>query len=267
MPESWSTLINGLSLAFYVAALALSFLHGGLRRTRIAPWIIGCLAAGFLGHTVEVTTSWASSGTIPATTLRELCGAQAWILVFLYLILFVRLRNTILAFFLTPIVTVSYLLYMLLPVTHLEPKAYFYTPWFVFHILTLLFGMSLFLLSFLYAMIYIVQDNRLRRQLPPPRLPLPPVERASRWASRLLLWGYPLFTVGILSSIVYGVRYGTGRDWHPGLMEGASILAWLVLGLAVWGWFSAKVGPRKRSWLIVAGACFTVLILIGILWH
>ena len=50
-------------------------------------------------------------------------------------------------------------------------------------------------------------------------------------------------------------------------MEAASVSAWLVLGVAIWGWFSAKVQPRKRSWLIVAGACFTILITLGMLWH
>ena len=35
-------------------------------------------------------------------------------------------------------------------------------------------------------------------------------------------------------------------------------LAWIVLGLAGYGWLTAKVHPRRRTWLVVAGAAFSV---------
>ena len=97
--------------------------------------------------------------------------------------------------------------------------------------------------------------------------PIPSLEEAERWSARLLLAGYPLFSLGMFSSILYGVLHGSKQNYRPGVLEAASILAWLILGVAGYGWLTAKVHPRRRSWFVVAGAALSVLIIIGIIWH
>ena len=260
-------MLEHLALFGYVGALAFAFLYGGFRLTGVAYWVMGFLLLGFAFQTGHIFEKWAESGIIPATTLSDLCSAMAWMLVFLYLAMYWKLQNTIMTFFLMPLVTTSFLLSSALPTGKLEVKPFFYTPWFVTHIVLLVMGMGFFFLSFLYATVYIMQDHRLRKQHAPPRLALPSLQEAQKLATLFLLLGYPPFTLGIMSSIIYGVRYGNSKDWHPGLMEAASLIAWLVLGVAIYGWVSSRVRPRKRSWMIVAGAALSVLIVLGILWH
>ncbi len=182
--DQLGTLLEQLTLAGYVGALAFAFLYGGMQLRKIAPWVLGFLGAGFLLHTTLIVLMWRQMGTIPATTIRELFGAQAWMMVFLYLVLYLKIRNTIMTFFLTPLVTASYFLFTLLPKVRPELKEFYHTPWFLLHILLLLAGMSLFLLSFLYATTFIMQDHRLRHQRSPSRLALPSLEESGKWASR-----------------------------------------------------------------------------------
>lgn len=265
--SDWMRLLENLALLGYVGGLAFAFLYGGFRLERLGTAALASLAGGFAVHTALLATLWTQEGYCPATTLPQLCGAMAWVLVLLYLAIFLHMRNTILTFFLTPLVTLTYIFSLMLPRPAVQPKDFFYTSWFVVHIILLLVGMGFFFLSFLYASVHIMQDHRLKVLHGPPRLALPPLQEAQKWATRFLLWGYPPFTLGIFSSVAYGIRYGRGKDWHPGLMEAASAMAWLVLGLAIYGFVSARVRPRRRSWLIVAGASFSALIILGILWH
>jgi ABC-type uncharacterized transport system permease subunit len=265
--NEWMRFIENLVLLGYVGALAFAFLFGGFRLERLGALSVWSLGGGFTAHTALLAILWRHLGYCPATTLPQLCSAMSWVLVLLYLALFLYMKNTILTFFLTPLVTLTYILSLMLPRTPVQPKEFYYTSWFVVHILLLLVGMGFFFLSFLYASVHIMQDHRLKVLHGPPRLALPPLQEAQKWATRFLLWGYPPFTLGIFSSVAYGIRYGGGKDWHPGLMEAASVMAWLVLGLAIYGFATARVRPKRRSWLIVAGASFSVLIILGILWH
>ena len=265
--SEWMRFLENLVLLGYVAAMAFAFLYGGFRLQRLGTVALACLGGGFAVHTGLLALLWSRLGYVPATTLPELCGTMAWVLVLLYLGLFFWIRNTILTFFLTPLVTLSYIFSLMLPRPMVQPKEFFYTPWFGIHIALLLVGMGFFFLSFLYASVHIMQDHRLKVLHGPPRLALPPLQEAQKWATRFLLFGYPAFTLGIFSSVAYGIRYGRGKDWHPGLMEAASVMAWLVLGLAIYGFVTARVRPKRRSWLIVAGASFSALIILGILWH
>jgi ABC-type uncharacterized transport system permease subunit len=265
--SDWVRFIENLVLLMYVAAMAFAFLFGGFRIPRLGTVTVVCLGAGFAAHTGFLALLWAQLGYPPAATLPQLCGAMAWMLVLLYLALFPWIRNTILTFFLTPLVTLSYIFALMLPRPEVQPKEFYYTSWFVVHIILLLLGMGFFFLSFLYASVHIMQDHRLKVLHGPPRLALPPLQEAQKWATRFLLFGYPAFTLGIFSSVAYGIKYGRGKDWHPGLMEAASVMAWVVLGLAIYGFVTARLRPKRRSWLIVAGASFSALIILGILWH
>jgi ABC-type uncharacterized transport system permease subunit len=261
------SLVN-LTLFFYVLALAFALIYGGFRKRPL--FLISALAAaaGFVLQTAFLAGQWAEKGYPPFTGLNELFRGAAWAVLALFFAMYPATRSKVLVFFLMPLVTLIYFGGCLaVPDPAVETKPYYFTLWFTVHILLLVFGMAFFFLSFLYAAIFIMQDRSLRRRHAPSPLPIPSLEEANRWSSRLLIMGYPLFTVGIFSSALYGILHGGKSDYRPGLIEGASVLAWLVLGVAIYGWFTAKVHPRRRAWLVVAGAAVSVLIILGIVWH
>ncbi len=260
-------IFSDLALFFYVAALAFALIYGGFKQKALFAITLVAGAAGFVVQTLALARDWAATGIPPATNLHQLFLLTAWAMMALFLVLYGWMRSRILVFFLMPVVNLAYLLGTVVPDVAVEPKPYYRTAWFAVHIFLLVFGMAFFFLSFIYASIFIMQDHSLKHRRAPSPLAIPSLEEAERWSSRLLLAGYPLFTVGMFSSILYGVLHGSRSDYRPGLLEAASILAWLSLGVAGYGWLTARVHPRRRSWLVVAGAAFSVLIILGIIWH
>ncbi len=263
------TVAGNFALFFYVAAMAFALLYGGFRQRVLFVLTMATAGAGFALQTWQITEVWLHRGYPPATNLMELFQLAAWAVLALYFAMYPMTRSKILAFFLMPVVDLCYLVGMLVSghEAAAEPKAFFFTTWFAVHIFLLVFGISFFFVSFLYAAIFIMQDHSLRHRRAPSHLPLPSLEEAERWSARLLLAGYPLFSLGMFSSILYGVLHRSGQNYRPGVLEAASVLAWVILGVAGYGWLTAKVHPRRRSWLVVAGAAFSVLIIIGIIWH
>jgi len=259
--------LQGMAQIAHVLAMGFALLYGGFRERAL--WVLTVLsaAAALLLQTVVLGRAWLATGIPPAVNLPEILRMAAWALLFLYFLLYPILRSRILAFFLMPLSALCALLGGVLPSPAAEPKPFYGTAWFAVHILLFVFGIAFFFLSFLYATIFIMQDHSLRQRRAPPPLPLPSLEEADRWSSRLLLVGYPLFTLGILSSALYGALHRAGPAYRPGLLEAASLVAWVVLGLAIYGWITARFHPRRRSYLVVAGAAFTVLTLLGIVWH
>lgn len=255
------------ALFFYVSAMAFALLYGGFRQKVLFLLTVVSAGAGFVIQTVMEARAWLHTEIPPAANLHELFQLTAWAVLALYFILYPMTRSRILVFFLMPLVNLAYMAGMMVPNRPPEPKPFYFTPWFAIHIFLLVFGIGFFFVSFLYAAIFIMQDHSLRHRHAPSHLPIPSLEEAERWSARLLLAGYPIYTLGMFSSIVYGILFGHKENYRPGLLEGASVLAWLVLGVASYGWLTAKVHPRRRSWLVVAGAAFSVLIILGIIWH
>ena len=255
------------ALFFYVAAMAFALLYGGFRQRVLFLLTVAFSGVGFAIQAWQLGAAWSEFGAPPAANLHELFQLTSWAVLALFFALYPVTRSKILVFFLMPLVNLTYLAGMMVPNTPVEAKPFYFTAWFAVHIFLLVFGIAFFFVSFLYAAIFIMQDHSLRYRHAPSHLPIPSLEEAERWSARLLLAGYPLFTIGMFSSILYGILYGNRKDYRPGLLEGASVLAWLVLGMASYGWLTAKVHPRRRSWLVVAGAAFSILIILGIIWH
>lgn len=259
--------LQGTAQIAHVLAMGFALLYGGFREKLL--WVLAVLsaAAALLVETADLGRVWMATGIPPAVNLPEILRMAAWALLLLYFLLYPLLKSRILAFFLMPFAALCAILGGVLPAPPAEPKPFYTTAWFAVHILLFVFGIAFFFLSFLYATIFIMQDHSLRHRRAPSPLPLPSLEEADRWSSRLLLVGYPLFTLGILSSALHGALHRAVPSYRPGFLEAASLLSWVVLGLAIYGWVTARFRPRRRSYLVVAGAAFTLLTLLGIVWH
>jgi len=94
------------------------------------------------------------------------------------------------------------------------------------HVMANLFGTALFLLAGGAALLYLVQEKRLKKKRAPGRIGnLPPLEVLDLAVHRFLVSGFPLLTLGVL----------TGTIWSKSLEAGTfdEILR-AVLGYATW---------------------------------
>jgi len=260
--------LENVPLFFYVLMMTFALLYGGFRHRKLYVLSLCSAWTGFLIQTTTGAFFWVLHGYPPAVNVHQLALATAWGLLAVYLLLYPYLESRrILIFFLAPLQAFIYLLGILAANNTVVMKPFFRTPWFALHIVLLVFGIAFFFLSFLYATIFIMQDHSLRHKHVPASLSIPSLEESEKWTTRFLLAGFPIFTLGLLSSVAYGLLHRSQGNWKPGLLEISSFLAWLVLGAAIYGWMTAKVNPRRRSWFVVAGAAFSLIIILGMIWH
>ncbi len=131
-----------------------------------------------------------------------------------------------------------------------------------FHIAANVLGIALFTLAFAAAVTYLFQERQLKRkEFGGLFRRLPPLEALDRAEHQLLLAGFPLLTLGIL----------TGTVWARGIELGDSAsIARAIFGYASWALFAAVLlaraaagwRGRRAAYGIVAGYSFTLVVIL-----
>ncbi len=131
-----------------------------------------------------------------------------------------------------------------------------------FHVAANVLGIALFTLAFAAAVAYLFQERQLKRkELGGLFRRLPPLDALDRAEHRLLLAGFPLLTLGIL----------TGTIWARGVEVGDSAsVARAIFGYASWALFAtvllvrAAMGWRGRraAYGTIVGYGFTLAVIL-----
>jgi cytochrome c-type biogenesis protein CcsB len=125
-------------------------------------------------------------------------------------------------------------------------------PWVAFHVSLNVASYGLFTLSFLFGLLYLVQEYQLKRK----RISffyylIPPLDRLEYYSAHLIKWGFPLLTAGIVAGSIYAHSvWGSFWDWHN-VKETWSFLTWLIYAYYLYlrhgrGW----VGRRAVLWAV-----------------
>jgi ABC-type uncharacterized transport system permease subunit len=131
-----------------------------------------------------------------------------------------------------------------------------------FHIAANVLGIALFTLAFAAALAYLFQERQLKRkEFGGLFRRLPPLDALDRAEHQLLLAGFPLLTLGIL----------TGTVWARGVEVGdAASIARAIFGYASWTLFAAVLlvraaagwRGRRAAYGIVVGYGFTMVVIL-----
>jgi ABC-type uncharacterized transport system permease subunit len=243
-------------LAYAVASVAfgVGFVAGDRRWRRLAR---GALIVGVLAHGVDI--GWRGVERVhPAASVRESVGFLAWIIAGGYLAASWRWHLELAGAVLVPIVTI------LLAGARLSPAG---TPQADLtalgriHISLATVGVAVFALAAALSAIYLIEDRNLRkkkfhaRTFKQPGAPLAGLDRVS---ARLVLAGFPIFTVAIVLGMVWVSRRGSdpGRPEYP-----IAVITWLTYA----GLLAARVTlgwrGRKTAWLTLGGFGAALIVL------
>lgn len=152
-----------------------------------------------------------------------------------------------------------------LPLAFPNPHQYSFSqePWAALHIAVALIAYALLLLAALQALVLIGLERRLHRGLahgaaanPPPLLTL------ERLLFRLVLAGYVLLTLTLLSGIFFSEQL-FGRPFALSHKTVFSVLAWLVYGGLLFGRYRYGWRGRKAQVWILAGTVCLILAYVG----
>ncbi len=252
---------TGLSPAFYatmalylVAAVlyAAVFSRDQPGLVRVARWLLGL---GFLAHAVEI--GWRGVEHVhPGTSVREALGFLAWLMIGGYLLATLRQRLQVLGAFVAPAAIVILAAARLSPSGEALPGL---TLLGRVHISLATLGVAIFALATLLAVLYLIEERSLkhkrfegfffRRGVA--------LESLDLLAHRLVLAGFPIFTLAIMLGVIWVSQRGTGfnRPEYPLALVTWISFAALIVTRTTHGWRG-----RRAAWLTVLGFAGAVLV-------
>jgi len=222
------------------------------------------LLIGFGLHTAAMTKRGFSLQHCPVNNLYEATTFIAWTIVTAYLALGLFNRVRFLGAFASPILF-AIGVFALMPA--LDPphggKPEFSGGPASLHAALILLAYGAFGLSAIAAFMYLTQEHDLKfHKLRAILSRLPPIEKLESTASRLLLAGFVLLTLGLAVGAVSLEKRGGGNYFTDAKVIW-SLFVWLLyLALLVMRWKFSQVG-RRFAWGTIAAFVFVLLTFWG----
>jgi ABC-type uncharacterized transport system permease subunit len=253
------TVLFVLAAAFYLLAASAFTSHllgrreGALRLGRLA------LAAALLAHLGFIGVQW-MSGMAPLADVRGALNLSGWLLGVGALLISVRSRFAIIGLVAAPVSLGLLIVSRLTPAGAIVSSAKVATVLGRVHIALVAAGVAIFGIAAAVAGIYLLQEGALRskrvgalyRRTPP----LASLDDAGR---QLILIGFPIFTLAVVTGIIWGTRLpSVGIRPEYGLAAVTwTIFAGLILSRITVGWRG-----RRAALLTVTGFAVVMAVLL-----
>lgn len=251
-----------VTVAAYLAATAVAVADLVVPRPALKSAGIRLLWIGVLAHVGALAARWVQAGYTPITNPSESVSVVGFVIVVGFLILQFRRPVATLAVMISPLAFaltfVAYVFYR--GVNELPPNLK--SVLLPVHASLAVFGMALFGLAFAMSLAYLIQERRVKAKRIREPSRLPPLEMLDRLNHRFLTWGLSLYTLAIVSGVVWA-HLAWEHFWsnEPRLLWAAG--TWLVYALVLQGRLTAGLRGRRAAALTILGFATLVLSLIG----
>lgn len=252
---------TGVSPAFYVAIVlyitAAIFLAGVFVNTRpmigrLGRWF---LLAAFLAHGIEI--GWRGVLDVhPGTSVREALGFLSWLMVGFYLLATIRYSLQILGVFVAPLALVILAVARLSPSGEALPGL---TLLGRIHISLATLGVAIFALATALAVVYLLEERNLKRKRFDGILFRRGIalESLDLLAHRLVLVGFPIFTLALMLGVIWSAQRAVGLDRpeYPLALVTWVAFAGILITRTTHGWRG-----RKTAVLTIVGFIAAILV-------
>jgi len=250
------------ALAGYFAATAVLVAELLVRRPGLKSAGIRLLWIGAVAHVGALVARTAAAGYPPITSSSETLSVVGLAIVVGFLVLERRRPVATLAVMIGPLAFVltfvAYAFYR--GVTELPPNLK--SALLPVHASLAILGIALFSLAFAVSLAYLIHERRLKAKRVTSHLRLPPLEMLDRLNYRFLKWGLSLYTLAIVSGIVWA-HLAWGRLWSTEPLLFSTACTWLVYALVFQGRATAGLRGRRAAALTILGFVILFVLLIG----
>ena len=253
----------GVAFLCYFLAGVLS-LSGLFVKTPWSPVSRPVARIAFIAHSIALLVHGLDAGRAPFSNAAESLSFFAWCLLLLFLAVDWRTPQPGLGAFVFPLGFLALFLASarvnrqaaLLPLVQDHALK--------IHIAVSLLGYSSFALAFCVALVYLVQERRLKQKRIGGLIPrLLPLEQADLLANRLVGVGFALLTLGLAMGFGYAVRDWRGL-WMLDPKVVSSLVTWTLYGAYLYVRSIAGWRGRRTMLLLVAGFGALVVGFIGV---
>jgi cytochrome c-type biogenesis protein CcsB len=259
-----------LALGFYFAGIVLMVPSVLRRRPSLSSAALGALGAGLALHAASLAFRAINLDRLPVIDVQSTLSFYGFLVTLAFFLAYLRYRINVLGIFMLPLVFVLTLISALRPGPSFQSVA-FRSGWLMVHIACVLVGYVGFFLTFVAAVMYLIQEGQLKSKSPRTLYyRLPSLEVCDELYGRSLMFGLPFLTLGILTGFFWAARM-----WHGPWELDPKILAALITWLIYLFLFSARVSgswPGRRSaYVAILGFAVIMVTFIGISfvsgWH
>lgn len=214
----------------------------------------GALLLAIAFHSIGEIGHGYSAGRFPLATPAEVVSFFAWMGAMGTLLLEWRLKKGSIGAVLSPWILLGALYSLLQPLHWDSPSPLWQEPLLGFHVSITVLGYVGFLLAFALAVLYLVQERSLKakRSLHIYRL-FPPLDLADEIIWHLVVTGFTLFTLGLITGFLWmmggGHRYLHFPDWKIIF----SLATWAIYSVYLYLRLLAGWRGRRTNLLIVVG--------------
>lgn len=223
-------------------------------------WSYRSLLAGFICLTLFFAQQYYSLGVAPVLNMKSAISFFSWSIIGAYLILQLKFRLMVLGSFVAPFAAFLMLISSTIPGAEMVVKPMYQSMWLTVHIGTMFIGNGMFAVTFLTAIMYLVQERQIKRKkLGSIHSRLPSLQTLDSINYHSLLCGFPLLTIGLITGFIYA-QYALKSYWRGDPKEIWSIITWLFYAALIHE--RVAVGWRGRRAAIMSIICFLMLLFL-----
>ncbi len=245
------------TLCFFVAVVRtiLSIRAGIYQPTRFSFFAV---ALGFVFQTAFLSIRGHALGRCPLTNLFEVFIFLAWSVALIYMLVGPAYRLSLMGAFTAPLVASLQSFALIAPIDARHPVKLPANPWLEFHASISLVAYGAFALACIAGVMYLVQERQLKtHQLHSIFYHLPPLTDLFAAITRLLWWGFALYTLGLVSGFFVGQPL-------PYVQVVCAFGVWLLYGAILQGRHLRQLAPKHVAALCIVGFSAALTLLWGI---
>ena len=259
-----------IALILYLVGIVLTVPSLTKHRPSLSSASLVALGAGLVFHASSLIARAINLHRLPVIDVQSALSFFAFLVTLAFFLAYLRYRINVLGIFMLPLVFVLTLFSAIRPGPAFQSTA-FRSGWLMVHISCIMLGYVGFFLTFVAAVMYLIQERQLKSKNPHETYYwLPSLEVCDQLYFRSLKFGLPFLTVGMLTGYVWAAR-----TWHGPWELDPKILAALVTWLIYLFLFSARLSGtwpgRLSAYVAIVGFAAIMVTFVGISfvsgWH
>jgi len=216
------------------------------------------IGLGFIFQTAFLSIRGHALGRCPLTNLFEVFIFLAWSVALIYMLVGPVYRLSLMGAFTAPLVVLLQGFALITPIDRSHPAKLLANPWLEFHASVSLVAYGAFALACIAGVMYLVQERQLKtHQLRSIFYHLPPLTDLFAAITRLLWFGFSLYTLGLVSGFFVGQPL-------PWVQVVCAIGVWVLYAAILQGRHLRRFSPKRVAALCIIGFSAALTLLWGI---
>lgn len=250
------TLVHLITLLYFVS-FVLFGAYLWTQKEKISRYAFIAVIAAVACHTVLLASILLKGEAVAGGASRSIF-VFTWFVVVVFLISQLRFNTPVIGAFISPAAFIGTLQAVIIPSGVIATDPTLDNPWIMFHIILIFFGQAFFAIAFISGLLYILQEDRLKRKKVGKFLKkIPSLTTLDRINHYSLLIGFPFLTIGLATGHILAKEIWA-ENWVWGAKETWSTVAWLLYAFLINGRISSGWKGRKSAMGAVVGFAIVI---------